>query len=430
VLSVIPSLALLFLAWVARRQLNSWLAPSAFFALYWGVALLVPLLLAPDFNMWPGAPWLILVLGYALHLGVLVGARGAAQVLPATPAAEGFEVRLGMQLFVLAIVGGLAAALYLVVKAGFSWTALLRQPQLIAAIGLQYAGARYTYAESPSALLSLLNGVQFFAGCLLGLWIATERSTRRLLVGYVPFVLAMLQSFLVNARSGLMWMGIFVLATLLATRVLQRRHLRFVTPRRLVQAAIVVGSAVALFVVIQIIREGPDTRNWMMKTRVATLAPPMSFSHWLRDEWTTVEPTWGARTLGGVYYELGLAERPVALGWEEDLEIPVGTNLYSAFRQTIEDVTVPGMIVLFAALGLVFGLAYRRVLEGSVGWMPVLALFYAITLGSYIANWMSYNSCLFGWALFAFAVGRVGPQLLRRRSGPAPLAGFGVTHAT
>jgi hypothetical protein len=184
----------------------------------------------------------------------------------------------------------------------------------------------------------------------------------------------------------------------------------------------------ALFVIIQAIREGGRKEDWIAKARVATLSSPMSFSHWLRDDWLSVEPAWGARTLGGVYDQLGLAERQPGI-WSDDLEFQVGTNIYGAFRQVVEDVTLPGTIVLFAVLGMVCGLAYRRVLEGAVGWLPALAVFYALVLGSYFSNWMAYNSCLFGWVLFTVAIGRFGPHLLRRRSAPDGLAGPAPTHA-
>jgi oligosaccharide repeat unit polymerase len=417
--SVIPASGLIILAWIARRQLRSWLAPSAVFSLYWAVGLLMPLVLAPDFSMWPGAPWLILVMAFAFHLGVQIGGWAARHVSPAADvSAVSLRLRWGGPLLVLSSISGLGVGVLLITVAGIPLGEVIRHPALIADIGRQFATLRYGFEESPPVAVSLLNGVQFFSGCLAGVWFACDGSAGRRLIGVLPLLPAILNSFLVNARTGLYWQIIFVLSSYAACVVLKRLHVQFGGGRRLMHGVALVGAFVAFYVAIQIIREGEsaDLRAaWTTKTRVSTLAPPMSFSHWLRDGWIEERPAWGARTFGGVFDQLKIVERRPGLGWEEDLEIPVNTNVYTAFRQLIEDATVPGSILALFVSGLIAGRAYLRVLSGAFGWVPVLAVCYAAVIGSYLANWMTYNSCLLGWALFTLAVGELGPRLLRVR---------------
>jgi oligosaccharide repeat unit polymerase len=415
-LAAAPCLVLLLLAVVARLQLGSWLAPSALFALYWGVGLLLSLLLAPEFNMWPGAPWFVLCLACALHLGVVAGRLGAVPAaLPDARDEHGaYQLRWGSRIFVLVALGGLVGALLLVSSAGFPLMELVRRPGVILEIGQANASLRYGFGEDIPATVRAVNPVLFFSGWLVGIWFATETSIRRRSIGLLPILLVVFQSFLVSARTGFIWLLVSVIATYLATMVLRRQQAGFLTPRRLLNAVAVLATSVAFIWTIQVVREGKGfedrTDDSSTKTRVALLAQPMSFSHWLRDDWTDVRPAWGAHTLGGTFYQLGMAERLPGLGWEEDMEIPVNSNVYTALRQLVEDFSVPGSILVFLVLGAIVGRGYRRVMEGRVGWLPVLSLFYAVTLGSYNANWMAYNSCLLGWLLF-FALARA---LLRR----------------
>ena len=63
----------LLIAGFARKTFKDWLVPSAFFNLFWGLMLLISLVLAPDFYVWPGGPWLLFSWGLLLHIGSIVG---------------------------------------------------------------------------------------------------------------------------------------------------------------------------------------------------------------------------------------------------------------------------------------------------------------------------------------------------------------------
>ncbi len=433
VLAAAPAAMLPILAWIARRQFGSWLAPSAVFGLFWGAGLLLPLVLAPDFRMWPPAPWLILVLALTLHLGVMAGvALGGRSGHADAARPSGFRLRAAPALIVLTLLGGVGAAVVLISRIGFSWRILYQQPALIIEIGRQWAGLRYGMMQNPPTIVSAFTGVLFGSGWLAGLWIAVERSKRAVIIGSLPLVFSLLQSFLVSARTGFIWLCIFMASPYLASLVLRHARTRSVSPRRILEGALIVVGFVAFYALMQQLREGGGAQRetTLLKTRVATLSPPMSFSHWLRDNWTAIRPAWGEQTFAGVFDWLGMARRGRAAGasqWEEDLEIETTPNVYTGFRQLIEDATVPGAIVVFAVLGLVVGLAYQGVRAARIGWLPVLAGYYGVTLGSYLSLWTTYNSCLLGWALFALAVGRFGPRLLTPVAGDgAPAAaGFG-----
>ena len=73
---MIPCIALLFLALVARLTLRSWAYPSAFFAAVWSAYLVVSLTLSP-FESLNGGLWWIALTIFAMYLGNVVDAHHA-----------------------------------------------------------------------------------------------------------------------------------------------------------------------------------------------------------------------------------------------------------------------------------------------------------------------------------------------------------------
>ena len=90
-----------------------------------------------------------------------------------------------------------------------------------------------------------------------------------------------------------------------------------------------------------------------------------------------------------------------ALGWEGTDFIGYQPNVYTAFRQVIEDFTFPGSLLFLFGVGTFTGLAYHKISLGRSRWVPPLALFYAVVLGSYLANWLNYSSLVCAWLMFA-----------------------------
>jgi oligosaccharide repeat unit polymerase len=426
ILSVIPALLLLLLAWFAKRQCGGWLTPSAFLGLYWGVALLIPLILAPEFDFWPGAAWFIMFLGFVFHLGVLGGAARNRFTSKTHGESVTYELRWGKQILIISTLSGLIGGYILISEMGFSLSVVLSHPVMIAEIGRQYAGIRYGLSGSPPVIISILNIFLYSGGFFAGVWLETQTSGRSRAYALLPVIAGLPQVFLVNARTGFLWLIIMVISGYIATVVLRHRNVNFLDVKRVIWVILIIGLLNVLNFMIQLIREGEnfqDAQISIAKTRVTLVGSPIVFSHWLQEEWFNVQPAWGARTFGGFFDLLGLAQRKQGLGWEGRTLIEYGyaltvgnvydTNVYTAFRQLIEDFTLPGAIIVFASLGILMGKAYRKVLNGAISWLPILALFYGVTLGSYLANWLNYNSCLFGWLLFFFSLSNIGPRLLR-----------------
>ena len=209
-LNLSPAFLLLLLAWVARRQLGSWSAPSAFFCLYWAIALIIPLILAPDFDFWSGAAWLILVFGIYLHLGTLIGFSAIR-----TRNDKGwFNYRFqGLKgALVIAICCGFVSSIVLVVSSGHSLAEIIK-PQLIMNIGLTHARIRYSTEPSLFSALTLnIFNTFFYAGAFLsGLYLAIKPSFVSRLLAALLFFVGLLNGFLVNVRTSLIWLLVLLI---------------------------------------------------------------------------------------------------------------------------------------------------------------------------------------------------------------------------
>ncbi|MBA7678251.1 hypothetical protein ES703_86524 [subsurface metagenome] len=418
ILSIIPSLALLSLAQFANRKFGSWLAPSAFFGFYWGVSLLTTLILAPSFGFWPGAAWFILFLGCAFHLGVMIGTnkhRFSSKMHKKSTRYIFYKLRWGKQIVTISALFGLLAS-YILASRVIHPSSILSDPTIIIQIGRSYAKMRYVYGQGQPLIVSILNAFLYFGSIYAGAWLATRPFKRFRIFCILPLLVGLLQAVLTSARTGTIWLFTLFIAGYLATLVLNHRHINFLTIKRIIIIILILSLFVIHFFLLQVAREDRGFQEYQMKTRVSMLSSPVAFSNWLKEKGSYVRPAWGAKTFGGLFDLLGIAERRQALGWEGSMIIVDGQeffpNVYTAFRQLIEDFTIVGALIVFVGWGVLIGKAYRAVLNGKTTYLPLLVLFYGTTLGSYLANWLNYNSLLFGWLLFLFSSFKIVPRLL------------------
>jgi oligosaccharide repeat unit polymerase len=417
ILSLVAALLLLLLAVVARRQFGSWLSPSALLSLYWAAALLGCLFLAPDFQLWPGAAWYVLLVAYAFYYGFYLTWKYARQEdnrpgCATAPPAAAAHFR-GVETIILAccLLGFISAAL-LVSGAGYSLAQVIQRPVLLAATGDYYATLRYAMGASPPRMAILLNSFVYLGSILGGMLLALRRSRLSAACALLPLVPGVLQLFLLSARAAFLYQLCFVAAGYCAMLVLQRRHRNVITRARAAQLVLALALMLTLGATIQMLREGETLRGapvTVAKMRVIVFGSPIVFSRWLAATWDAeLAPGWGANTLGGLFDLTGLTAREQALGWQHttflvgDRILP--SNIHTGFRQLIEDFTLPGTLLLFVVGGVLVGRAYHGVLNGSLLSLPVLVIFYAVLLGSYSTILLYYNSFLFALLLFSLLV--------------------------
>jgi oligosaccharide repeat unit polymerase len=305
------------------------------------------------------------------------------------------------------VVGAIAVKL-LINRAGFNVWAIAQSPKTAIEIGRYYASLRYGFGESGFRGLSFINAFLYTCLCIGGVLIVQAKSWGMRFIAVVPLIIGLIETYLVNARSGFVWMLVFFLGSILAANHLLQADRRLFTKKRMATGIILFISLAAFYGNIQSIREGENSNNKAhdvrLKLKVAILSQPSAFSHWLRRSWDRADPQFGKQTFAGLFEELGIARRDVGLGWEGDSEIPTFPNVYTAFRQIIEDLTLPGAAVLVFLCGWLYAKIFHAVSLGAAAFMPALQALYAATLGSYIASWTVYNSCILGWVAYMIFV--------------------------
>lgn len=392
--------------WTLARMMGMLLHPSLFFGTYWILALLFVELAGETLSLSVSVWLLVAVYWAAISLGAVIGSsplRSGDRRSPLRPKLVSlhFNTVIGV-----AVTAGVFGCVLLVVTSGrsvSSWSS----PLDLFSVGRHFMSLRYGAREAPSVLLNIANVLLYLGILCSGLSLGVKSSRRAVMTCALLLGLGLLQAFLVSARTGLVWMSAFLFASYLTGAVLAGRQNRLVSPKRLLIVIVAFFSVITLVFVIQTIRENNTFRIPVAtfdKTMVTILSPPVAFSAWLNSKAFDVDPAFGTRTFGGPSNLLGLYDRGLGLNWE-----PTGMryhgrtyypNVYTGFRQLIEDATLPGSILVMLAFGILAGWAYRGVRCGQVVAVPCLMLFYGVVLGSYIANWLTYTTLLAAWVVF------------------------------
>jgi oligosaccharide repeat unit polymerase len=147
---------------------------------------------------------------------------------------------------------------------------------------------------------------------------------------------------------------------------------------------------------------------------------PAAFANWYAHV-DDSDPEWGYRTFSGEFDLLHLKKRVV--GKYTGMSNVVGTavtNIYTLFRDLIEDFTVTGAALICVAIGGLSGWTYRRRSSNVRSALFWLSAFYALILFSPIVSLFAFNGPGLAWVVGYLVLART-----RRRTGlmtPLPLA--------
>ncbi len=411
---------------LARNQLGSWLAPGAFFGLMWAAVGVLSLLLVPELRIWPGILW-ILFMSCAAHLGGLLvwsdESRSHKTVPSVAVASQGLALPLALPILLASASIGTAGVVYLLSSSGWSLSSLSSVNGL-SAIALQFSGTRYSdpnYREpTPFLVMSVFI---YVAGYLGGLIFARGGSRLVKLAAFAGLVPTLLEMFVLGARTCLIAFTICWIASYLATRA-------YVGERRLWRnwrrALATMGSGLmvltGLYVTVQLTRMGtfaPGLTSGSTQGEVEELLVKFSlraaevqyvgytaaFSRWFSESWDV----WHAPGLGlyafdgpaGWFgYKVDRNPDEINLSPYASAEKSYNTNVYSVLRPMALDWTLPGSSIFILILSALASLAYAKVCGHNAGYIPLIVLFYEISL--YVTGFALRNTVIdAAWVLFA-----------------------------
>ena len=385
---LLPALCLALLAIFARLTLGSWLAPGAFFPLFW-TGLIAISMTFQDYPLWGPAIWWIDGSLLLFYVGSLLAQGTASKKGRKRRIAPDPNVKF-KHLDKLVVSCSALGVLYILTREWFA----------------------PTVADSPPAWFQLLLGALYAGPLFGGMLFASEPSRRERFIGLLSVLPALIYAFAYLGRSPMLAALYFWAAGFWSIRTLRcRGRVPLITPKLIVLAPMLFLALSATGTIIGALRrdafgvplservagyrgvlgEADPEKEWA-GFRGAVFGHPFSFSYYLKRALDRPpEPQYGALTFSGPMELAGFRQRAPSENFALDRN--VSSNVYTLFRPPIEDFGLVGSFFSFLFAGFLAGLAYVRIARGQVIWAPITNMFYphVLVIGGYF---FSYNSTI------------------------------------
>src|SRR5215467_2432922 len=391
----IPTIGMVMLALAVRSLSTSWFAPGPFALLVWSAYLVLPLVVAPEYEVPAIGVWLILGLVASIAIGAELGIGSA--VPDKDDARQGLPTERLLHLALVLSSFGFLGALY--------WTATALSDNgldfsLPGLLGLGHLLSVERYGGEQPPLLARALVIWIFPSALLsGMAFALAKKYRDRLLSLCFLVPAIFLSLIQATKANTLIAIALGIAGYLAAKVFAGGRAHRPTSRKaLLFVAGGVGLAVSFFLTMDALRRHDKQEEDVQvdadwgRVKVSSVGYLAVFGSWAtRQELVDSLPSLGAYTFAGLLESTGLHSRKLGLYTESIAFKDDESNIYTAFRGLIEDFSLLGAIVFCFLIGLFSSAAYRRLLRGEKKWLPFVAAYYAFLLWSPIASIFVYN---------------------------------------
>lgn len=395
------TLALALVAWAAalRKLTGTWLQPSAFFALWWCLAGILPLLLAPKEPVGPNAILWLIVASMAITAGTVAGNWGFRTRLVArhAPSTDRETLLFGFTMAV-AVLLGLGSNIAFVAGSSVALSEVLDLEKLVVVSNQLYI-QRYaeTGPPAPPPFSQALLPFVYLAPAVGGIFFELTRRKTMKLFALVSFLPAIAVTVLQTTKAAVLFAMVLWFSTYFATR-LRFGKLAVFTKAHIIVAVLITGVVTAFFFGVGLARMASTDTSLLNVVFVKLLTSAFGhmtvFSQWLAEYWREpFSPSLGKVTFAGPLEMLGYSQRIPGL-FETVIDLIAGesSNIYTGFRPLIQDFTIPGALVVLALLGFVGGTGFRLVAEGRWSAVPLLIVAYVTIFWTPITWFWIYNS--------------------------------------
>ncbi|MDB4915698.1 MAG: hypothetical protein JWM95_3342 [Gemmatimonadetes bacterium] len=408
------ALAAFGVAVLARLSDRSWVSPAPFFALMWAGYLLSLLLFSKLIDgLVPGMLWILLSVS-AVCAGSMAARPFLTPPVQRDPVPDDAALWVLRWICVVALVTGVINMMALVAARGFSPSGLL-QFAIIAQVSAANRAQIYA-GDADTSILQRLVWIGLFIASAYGaiLFRIAARGWDRVL-GFMPMFIASALYSLFGSRMGVLYGGSLWIGTYLATHIVLSDPIRGVGIRFLVRLGL--GSIVlivGLSTLSQVLRYSAGTRalDWqrMLADPFAFVA---AFGIWFNhDGMKFTDLYYGARLFRRFSEILGVVSEiqpAISVGFTD-------SNIYTVYRDLIEDFNPVGSTVFLFLMGLFGRLTFAAALSGRTRALPWLTLLYAFALTSFSSGLLSYTVPTAALLLFIGSF-RFLPSIVRERSG-------------
>jgi len=394
------ALSVVLIAWAGwlRAVSGTWLQPSAFFALLWCFAGILPLIFAPNEPVGGNAMIFILAASVAVTAGATAGNYGFRTRVITDRALPTDRELFTFGLLVLAsVVLGFLSDVAFVIAEHVAFRDLFNLQSLITVSNQLYVQRSAELAAPPPMLSQALLPFVYLAPAGGGILFVMRKEKLWKLLALLSFVPAVLVTILQTTKGAVLYAMLLWFSGYFATR-LRFGKLAVFTKGHLIAAA-VLGSVVTVFFFATSFARLASTDSALfdvvvLKLVTAAFGHMNVFSQWLFDYWNQpFDPTLGTTTFAGPLELMGYSHRIPGL-FEDFIELVVGdtSNIFTAFRPLIQDFTIPGALVVLALLGFVGGVGFRLVAAGQWSGVPLLLIAYQTMIWTPITWLWVYNS--------------------------------------
>ena len=428
-------LSIVLIGWAAamRSLSGTWLQPSAFFALWWCLAGVLPLLLTPNEPVGANAMIWLIVASMAVSLGAAAGNWGFRTRLISEPSPPtDRENRLFGLALSISIVLGMGSSIAFAVGSAVQLSDLLDLEKLVIVSNQLYV-QRFAEVGAPPAppFSQALLPFVYLAPAVGGIVFVLRSSFGWRLVALASFIPAISVTVLQTTKAAVLFAAVLWLSSYFATR-LRFGRLAVFTKRHVILAGVVGGAVGAFFFGVGLARMASTDLSLLSIVFVKLLTSAFGhmtvFSQWLTEYWREpFNPSLGTITFAGPLEMLGYSQRIPGL-FEAVVDLIAGesSNIYTGFRPLIQDFTIPGALAILVLLGFVGGTGFRLVAAGRWSAVPLLLIAYVTIFWTPITWFWIYNSLtatIAAIGLMVFFI-RLWRGALSARTSREPLGSF------
>lgn len=424
IISLLLEFLLILFALLNRSVMGTWFAPGAFFALTWSAYILLPLILMPDYNVHPagivGIIYAVAIVSFGSLMGTGRFLRKYAhlylkikEISPFSCKAIGLDLNIFSRLTILFSMFGAGSVIVLLFSSGRSISSIFSL-NIISEIGREYSVARYTDVTYREPGLSIFLTIFIFSSAFLGGALYKVAITKKQsLIALIPLIIAALHGLMLTTRASIFFTGIIWIGSYFSMKVaINRINAPLFTWKNIILSGCTSILLIGSYIFLQSLRWGignlidiiniENIYQALPMLSSAFLGSPVLFSQWFAEHWQdNIIPTLGIYTTPVIKY---LAINTESRFESTQIGIKAGdeSTVFTLFRDMSEDYTIPGAILLLFIIGFIGGVAFRRLLQERIKYLPVLAAFYCITISSLTGFLFRYTTTLS--ALFIFVL--------------------------
>jgi oligosaccharide repeat unit polymerase len=409
--AVVLSSGFLFLAYIAKRVIGTWLNPNSILSFFWFLYTMLPLILVNDAPINPMAIFYILVFCTCFSIGMLafpwISAFNSNQLKPDATLVFGTQ-SFRLLFFIISSITVLSMILGMI-NQGFSFSEMLNPMAMAGAFANKRYGSELTsnvFAQAglQGAYLTIVIGGLYYG--------AINGNKEKLLVLFLSFLPSILAMSLQSAK-GLFFFSIFIFYSGILVTNIYNQKFELISKKVLFKFIMFLLCIFPILIASFLSRGMSEASSEVAIAKIYAYLVSYSsghlyaFSDWFSERYFVYSsiPYTQESLTGGFYTFMSFFR---LLG--DDRVIPMGTyieyfshsnylktNIYTVYRGLITDFTLIGSLVIAVFMGLVVNFSFYRLLVErlSAFYIVFFVFFVGLSYQTYLISSLMWKTIPF-----------------------------------